>query len=120
MDLLEMQEVMNLQLERNLEERNRLSKENVQRMFSRKGLEQGMLECFELIGGVPRLAIWANDPANYGEFLKLLMKFAPKEAEKVGAATIHFLPSIPDSPLNNPVPDHHRIPKDDDSMEETI
>ena len=115
-----MQEMMNLQLERNLDERRRLSSENVQRMFSRKGLEQGMLECFELIGGVPRLALWANDPENYGEFLKLLMKFAPKEAEKASSATIHFMSSIPDSPLNNPVPDHHRLQNGDDSMEETI
>lgn len=115
MDLLEMQEQMNMSLERNLMERERLSRENVQKMFSRKAMEQGFLECFELIGGVPRLAIWANDPANYAEFLKLLMKFAPKEAEKVGGATIHFLSSIPDSPLNNPQPDHDRPAIDHDS-----
>ena len=115
MDLAEWQDQINLQVQRNLRERERLSKENVQKLFSRKALEQNFLECFELVGGVPRLALWANDPENYGEFLKLLMKFAPKEAEKAGSATIHFLSSIPDSPLNNPQPDHERPAIDHDS-----
>lgn len=121
MDLAEWQDQINLQVQRNLRERERLSKDNVQKLFSRKALEQNFLECFELVGGVPRLALWANDPANYGDFLKLLMKFAPKEAEKAGSATIHFLSSIPDSPLNNPQPDHERPAiEGDSSLPESI
>lgn len=104
-----------------LKERNRLQQANVQKLYSRKNLEQGFLECFELVGGVPRMAIWANSPENYGEFLKLLMKFAPKEAEKTAGAVINFVSSIPDSPLNNPQPDHLTIEHDTDtSMPEEI
>ena len=52
---------------------------NVQHIRSRKEIEQALLETFDLVGGIPRLALWANDPENYGEFLKLLLKLAPKE-----------------------------------------
>lgn len=110
----EVQEFFNAQLERNIAERDRLSKSSVQKLYSRKNMEQGFLECFELVGGVPRLAMWANDPENYGDFLKLLMKFAPKETEKLGGATINFLSSVPDSPLNNPQPDHMTLDHDED------
>lgn len=102
----EMQERFDLALQVQLNRRKELSTESVQRIFSRKDVEQGMLECFELIGGVPRLAIWANDPENYGEFLKLLSKLFPKEALERTSQVINFLPSVPDSPLNKPAPDH--------------
>ena len=52
---------------------------NVQHIRSRKEIEQALLETFDLVGGIPRLALWANEPENYGEFLKLLLKLAPKE-----------------------------------------
>ena len=101
----ELQEKFDLALQIQLDRRKALSTEQVQRIFSRKDVEQGMLECFDLIGGVPRLALWANDPKNYGEFLKLLSKLFPKEALEKSAQVINFLPSIPDSPLNRPQPD---------------
>ena len=117
----DMKAVFDIQLERSLAERDRLSKSNVQKLFSRKTMEQGFLECFELVGGVPRLAMWANEPENYGDFLKLLMKFAPKEAERAAGNVINFVSSIPDSPLNDPKPDHLVIDHEsDDSMEESI
>ena len=93
-------------LERSLAARHALKQENIERLYSRKQMEQGFLECFELVGGVPRLAMWANDPKNYGEFLKLLIKFAPKEAEKATGTVINYMSSIPDSALNSPQPDH--------------
>lgn len=101
----ETQERFDLALQMQLNRRHALKQENVERLFSRKAVEQGMLECFELIGGVPRLALWANDPKNYGEFLKLLSKLLPKEAQREGGQVINFLSSIPDSPLNTPAPD---------------
>lgn len=97
-----------------LNRRKELKAENVGRLFSRKAVEQSFLECFELIGGVPRLAIWANDPENYGEFLKLLSKLLPKEVSEKGGQVINFVSSIPDSELNNPRPDAMTLEHDDD------
>jgi hypothetical protein len=103
------QDEWNQKLQGELDRREVLKRESVQKLFSRKALEQGFLECFELVGGVPRLAIWANDPANYADFLKLLVKFAPKElGERNEGKVINFLSSVPDSPLNTPRPDHER------------
>lgn len=36
---------------------------------------QGLAEAFEIVGGVPRLAMWADK--NYGEFAKILGKQVP-------------------------------------------
>mgnify|MGYP006935475734 CR=1 FL=1 len=72
------------------------------RIYSRKAIEQAFLETFEMIGGVPRLVSWAHSSdENYGEFLKLLTKFAPKEAlsQNLGNV-IEYRSNIPQSPLN--------------------
>lgn len=103
MDNEDLQEHFNQALDRNLAERKRLAKQSVQKLYSRRSMEQGFLECFELIGGVPRLAIWANDPENYGEFLKLLLKFAPKEALEQTGRVLEYRSNVPASPLNNQV-----------------
>lgn len=87
-------------LERELARRAHLKTQNVERMFSRKNMEQGFLECFELIGGVPRLAMWANEPENYEAFLKLLMRFAPKEASENAGQVLNYISNVPQSPLN--------------------
>lgn len=53
-------------------------------------------DAFELIGGTPRLAIWADD--NPTEFYRLYSKLMPKEqhTETSGATTIrHILPRGP-------------------------
>lgn len=93
-------EVLNDQLQRNLDQRQRLSNQNVQKLFSRKVVEQSFLECFELVGGIPRLALWANEPGNYGEFLKLLVKFAPKEVGEQAGQVLQYHSNVPQSPLN--------------------
>lgn len=81
-----------------LEERQ---KSNVSRIYSRSQIEQGIIETFELVGGVPRLALWANDPKNYGKFLELMMKIAPKEQTAEAARNvIQYRSNIPSSPLN--------------------
>jgi hypothetical protein len=93
------------------------------RGMTRRELEAATMECFELIGGVPRLAMWANKEENYGEFLKIISKLLPKEAQKVDEGrTIVFQPSVPDSELNNPQPDHLKMDKvgDDGSMSEEL
>lgn len=68
----------------------------------RRDIEQGMLEVFELIGGVPRLAIWANNPKNYGRFLQLLAKLLPKEIPEDIARQIIYQSTVPASPLSDP------------------
>lgn len=93
-------EALNRALSVNLEHRKALANESVQRLYSRRALEQGFLECFELVGGIPRLAIWANNPENYGEFLKLLMKFAPKETAQEVGRVLEYRSNVPQSPLN--------------------
>jgi hypothetical protein len=94
-------------LHKALTQRAKAAESNVKRIYSKKDVEQGILEAFELVGGVSRLAIWANDPANYGEFLKLYVKCLPKDvAKEEGGRVINYMSSIPDSPLNDPKPDH--------------
>ncbi len=88
-------------LQNQLTERQRRNSSNVERIWSRKQIEQAFLETFELIGGVPRLAIWANDPENYHLFLQLLLKMAPKEAASATrAAVIEYRSNVPQSSLN--------------------
>lgn len=95
----------NLALQNQLTARQRRSDENrgVTRIWSRKQIEQAFLETFEMIGGVPRLAIWANDPENYGEFLKLLLKMAPKETGgAIAGQILEYRSNVPSSTLNRP------------------
>lgn len=92
------------------------------RQYSRQEAEQAFHEVFDLVGGVPRLALWANNPENYGEFLKLYSKLMPKEQMKAEGHVINFVSSVPDSPLNNPKPDDMaRIDHDvEDGMSEDL
>lgn len=69
---------------------------------TRKEVEQCFLETFELVGGVPRLAMWANNPANYGEFLKLYAKMIPKEVAEEAGQTFIYESNVPPSALNKP------------------
>ena len=76
----------------------------VTRIYSRKNVEQAMLEVFETVGGVSRLARWANEPENYGEYIKLLVKLIPKDAvRELGGAVIEYRSMLPPSPLNGPL-----------------
>ena len=73
----------------------------LERNYQRRELEQNLMEVFELVGGVPRLAIWANNPKNYGAFLKLLAKLLPKELPEDIAKQIIYQSSVPHSALND-------------------
>jgi hypothetical protein len=67
---------------------------------SNKALMTRMVtESFELLGGVPRFTVWADQ--NYGEYVKLLGKLAPAFAH-VAAATVQpkIISAIPPSPLD--------------------
>jgi len=46
--------------------------------FTRKEVVQAFHSAFELIGGVPRLAVWANN--NETEFFKLYSRLLPSQA----------------------------------------
>lgn len=75
----------------------------VSRILSRKQVEQAFLETFELVGGVPRMALWANEEKNYGAFLQMLTKILPKEAvQGEMARVIEYRSNVPASPLNRP------------------
>lgn len=76
---------------------------NVQRMFSPRQIQDAFLETFELVGGVPRLALWANDPKNYGDFVRLLIQLSPKALVNKGpegGGKVIYQSAIPQSPLN--------------------
>lgn len=84
-----------------LEETVPAKRGSVERIYSRKQIEQAFLETFELVGGVSRLSLWANEDDNYKDFLKLLMVMAPKEAlQEQSGNVIEYRSNIPASPLN--------------------
>lgn len=64
-----------------LAEREILQEEQVLKDLSPRNIKKQFLTAFEMVGGIPRMALWANDPRNYGEFLKMYSRMAPKEDE---------------------------------------
>jgi len=97
---------INLALRNQLTDRQRRKdeKSNVERMWTPKQIQNAFLETFELVGGVPRLAVWANEPENYESFLKMLITLAPKGAaallgERQGQV-LEYRSNVPQSPLN--------------------
>lgn len=67
---------------------------------SRKEVEAAFIETFELVGGIPRLAMWANKESNYGEFLKLYARLVPKEEAEAAGQTFIYESNVPPSALN--------------------
>lgn len=65
--------------------------------LNRKKVMQAFQDSFELIGGVPRLALWANE--NPGEFYKLYSRLMPSQAQNLiqNNTTVikHVLPRSP-------------------------
>lgn len=95
----------NKALQAQLTERQRRmdEKRGVQRIWSRKQIEQAFIETFEMVGGVPRLAIWANQEENYKDFLMLLMRLAPKDTgAALAGQVLEYRSNVPQSPLNRP------------------
>lgn len=85
-----------------------LAESKVKKLFGRKEVEAAFLECFELIGGIPRMAMWANDPKNYTKFIELYVRFAPKDDTGPVEKEFTYISKVPQSPLNvaasNPPP----------------
>lgn len=71
-----------------------------QRPFSRRRVLEALDEAFELIGGVPRLAIWAHN--NTTEFYKIYSKTIPaaSQMEIMGKVQHIIRPALPRSPLD--------------------
>lgn len=69
---------------------------------TRKEVEDAFIETFELVGGVPRLAIWASKESNYGEFLKLYARLIPKEVSEEAGQIFIYESNVPPSALNKP------------------
>jgi hypothetical protein len=69
---------------------------------TRKEVEHAFMETFELVGGVPRLAMWANKEGNYGEFLKLYSRLFPKEVAEEAGSVFIYESNVPASGLNKP------------------
>lgn len=66
-------------------------------------LLEAIQETFEVIGGVPRMALWAD--GNPGEFYKLLGKQIPGMVQQLnfnGPTQINIVPALPRSPLDGP------------------
>jgi len=64
--------------------------------FKKTRLVEAFEESFELIGGVPRLAMWANQ--NPGAFYKLYARIQPQQIETHGEHIIHHV--LPKSKLD--------------------
>ena len=93
--------------EQRLSQRNRKAKGagSITTIYSRKMIEQSILETFELVGGVSRLAVWANDPDNYGKFLEMLIRLAPKGVPELPTkGSVTYVSRVPSSPLNRTEP----------------
>ena len=80
-----------------------------QRPFSRRRVLEAIDEAFQLIGGVPRLAIWAH--VNPTEFYKLWGKTIPasSQLEVMGQLQHIIRPALPRSPLDGEYEDGETI-----------
>lgn len=70
------------------------------RKFEREKFLSALDEAFELIGGVPRLALWADQ--NPTEFFRLYGKTIPQAnlLDIQGKMSMQILPALPRSPLD--------------------
>lgn len=62
---------------------------------------EALNEAFDLIGGVPRLALWAQDPDSQGDFYKIWARSGQKiDVNHTGEVIIR--PALPRSALDGP------------------
>jgi hypothetical protein len=71
----------------------------LKREFNRREVVEAFRDAFELIGGVTRLAVWANN--NPTEFYRLYAKLLPKETEHTGNAELVIKHVLPPSKLDD-------------------
>lgn len=81
--------------------------------FDRDKVVLAFQEAFELVGGVPRLAMYAHN--NYGEFLKIYGKLLPAAnlLEHTGQMEITITPTLPRSKLDD-IPPVKALPTQDE------
>ena len=72
----------------------------------RDRMASGIVETFDMIGGVPRLAHWANDHPGYF-YTKILPKVLPnvQDIKHGGTVNVVFHQAIPPSPLDGEITD---------------
>jgi hypothetical protein len=58
-------------------------------------------DAFELVGGVPRLALYADE--QYGDFLRHYAKMIPRDVDMNVKGTITVIPALPPSALDEPI-----------------
>jgi hypothetical protein len=70
------------------------------REFSRRQVVDAFQEAFETVGGVRRLAIWAND--NPTEFYKLYARLLPSQSSKdlEDSKEVHIIHVLPKTSLD--------------------
>lgn len=76
----------------------------IPREFNRKTVARAFHDAFELIGGVPRLAVWAHQ--NETEFYKLYARLMPNAASQdfdLGSQKTRVVHSIPRSALDGDI-----------------
>lgn len=68
--------------------------------FTRKDVVNAFQQAFELVGGIPRLALWANE--NQGEFYKLYARLLPSQASTaLGESNrMEIVVNVPESKLD--------------------
>ena len=73
--------------------------------YDRQRVVSAFTEAFDLIGGVPRLAMWAH--VNPTEFFKLYAKLLPQSntLDIMGKMSFTIQPALPPSPLDD-LPEH--------------
>jgi hypothetical protein len=79
-------------------EQKELIKRLPRRPFERNRILEALDEAFELIGGVPRLSIWAH--RNPSKFYPLWLKAAGQKVEVNHSGEVIIRPAIPRSPLD--------------------
>lgn len=84
---------------------NGVSRISVPRELKRQRVVNAFQDAFELIGGVPRLALWADTHPT--DFFKLYARLLPVEASQKGASASQEKPTIihvvPPGPLDKDV-----------------
>lgn len=70
----------------------------IRKRSDRKEIEAAFVTAFEAVGGVTRLAMWAD--ANYSDFVKLFSRLLPKESLHQHSGELVIRPPIPPSALD--------------------
>lgn len=82
-----------------LSEQARISRQFAKPTKAKHKLLAAADEAFDMIGGVPRFALWAD--TNPTDFYKLYAKTLPQNIDVTGEITIR--PALPPSPLDDPI-----------------